>query len=91
MISDNLPALEAKIRNELSRRPECFITHPSELAILQQMTRDEIDAFAHSNGWSTVCRLGGRQYQFYNDAFERLRNENVSLAADQPGTTTAAP
>jgi hypothetical protein len=76
MISDNLPALETKIRNELSRRPESFITHPSELTILQTMTRGEIEDFAHRNGWRMVCRLGGRQYQFYNDAFERILNEN---------------
>ncbi|MFN2507566.1 MAG: hypothetical protein ABR589_02200 [Chthoniobacterales bacterium] len=75
MISDDLPAVEAKIRRELSRRPECFITHPSELSILQKMTRGEIDEFAHRNGWRVIRRLGGRQFQFYNDTFERLRNE----------------
>ena len=80
MISDNLPALEAKVRRELSRRPECFIIHPSELSVLQQMTRAEIEDFAHRNGWSMVERLGGRQYQFYNDAFERLRNEEMAAA-----------
>jgi hypothetical protein len=76
MISDELSAVRAKIQRELSRRPECFISHLSELAVLQKMTREEIENFAHENGWRMVCRLGGRQYQFYNDTWERLRNEH---------------
>jgi hypothetical protein len=75
MISEELSAVRAKIAGELARQPECFVTHPSELAILQTMTRAEIKAFAHENGWRMVSRLGGRQYQFYNDTFERLKNE----------------
>ncbi len=74
MISENISAVRAKISGELSRRPECFITHPSELSVLQKMTRAEMDGFAHENGWRMVSRLGGRQYQFYIDSFERLRN-----------------
>ena len=74
MISDEVSAVRAKIAGVLARRPECFITHPSELGILQRMTRTEIDDLAYRNGWSLVCRLGGRQYQFYNDAFERALN-----------------
>ena len=79
MISDDLSALRAKIDRVLAQRPECFITHPSELVVLQKMTRAEIERFAHENGWRMVCRLGGRQYQFYNDTFERLLNEDVDF------------
>lgn len=79
MISDEISAVRTKIQGELSRRPECFITHPSELHVLQKMTREEIERFAHENGWRMVCRLGGRQYQFYNDTFERLLNEDVDF------------
>ena len=58
MISEELSAVRTKIAGELGRRPECFVTHPSELAILQKMTREELDQFAHENGWRTVyCHL----------------------------------
>ena len=79
MISDELPAVRGKIQRTLQQKPECFITHPSELAVLQKMTREELERFAHENGWRLVCRLGGRQYQFYNDTFERLLNEDVDF------------
>ena len=75
MISDDLSAMEAKIAGELSRRPECFITHPSEVRVLQQLEEAELQDFAHRHGWSVVRRLGGRQLQFYNDTNERLVNE----------------
>ena len=75
MISDDLPALERKIADDLSRRPECFITHPSEVRILQHMDVSELREFANRNGWRVVRRLGGRQFQFYNDTNERMLNE----------------
>ena len=72
--SENLPALTAKIFSALATRPEVFITHPVELRILNQMTREELDEFAVENGWRTVWRVGGRQIEFYNDAMARERN-----------------
>lgn len=75
MISDQLPAMEAKISAELSRRPECFITHPTEVGILRTLSAAELEEFAHTHGWRVVRRLGGRQIQFYNDTNERLINE----------------
>ena len=80
MISEDLSAVRAKIQGELLKRPECFITHPSELAVLQKMTREELERFAHENGWRMICRLGGRQYQFYHDAFERMLNEDLDFS-----------
>ena len=80
MISDDLSALRAKVDRVLKQRPECFITHPSELLVLQKMTRDQIERFAHENGWRMVCRLGGRQYQFYNDTFERMLNQDLDFS-----------
>jgi hypothetical protein len=75
MTSDDLPALERKIADDLSRRPECFITHPSEVRLLQHMEVGELRQFANRNGWRVVRRLGGRQFQFYNDTNERMLNE----------------
>ena len=75
MTSDDLSAMETKIAGELSRRPECFIAHPSEVRILQLMDIGELKQFANRNGWRVVRRLGGRQYQFYNDTNERMLNE----------------
>ncbi len=80
MISDELSAVRSKIQRELLRRPECFITHPSELGVLQKMTREEIEKFAHENGWRMVRRLGGRQFQFYNDTFERMLNQDLDFS-----------
>ena len=75
MTSDDVSALERKIASELSRRPECFITHLAEVRILQQLDADELKDLANRNGWRVVRRLGGRQLQFYNDTNERLLNE----------------
>ena len=75
MSSDDLGALERKIAGDLSRRPECFITHPSEVRLLQKMDAGELTRLANRNGWRVVRRLGGRQFQFYNDTNERMLNE----------------
>ena len=75
-MSPNLIAVENKIAHVLSTKPECFITHPTELAALKAMSHDEIEEFAIDHGWRAVSRLGGRQIQFYNDAGARAVNEN---------------
>jgi hypothetical protein len=74
-MNPNLIAVENKIARVLSTRPECFITHPTELAALKSMSLDELEGFALDNGWRIVSRLGGRQVEFYNDAGARLANE----------------
>ena len=75
MTSDDLGALERKIAGDLSRRPECFIVHPSEVRLLQHLDMGELTQLANRNGWRVVRRLGGRQFQFYNDTNERMLNE----------------
>ena len=65
--SENLPAVTAKISAALATRAEVFVTHPVELRILNQMTKQELAAYAAENGWRTVRRVGGRQIEFYND------------------------
>ncbi|MEY2492920.1 MAG: hypothetical protein QOH24_1871 [Verrucomicrobiota bacterium] len=72
---DNLPAVERKISTVLAIRPECFITHSAELAVLRGMTPDQLENFAIDHGWRVVSRLGGRQIEFYNDAAARLARE----------------
>ena len=71
----NLSALEKKITAVLANRPECFITHPAELAVLKSMSPAELEKFAIDHGWRVVSRIGGRQIQFYNDAAARLARE----------------
>lgn len=71
MTSDDLPALETKISAELARRPECFITQPRELRIVQRMSASELRKFALDHGWRVIRRVGGRQFQFYNDTYAR--------------------
>jgi len=71
----NLPALENKITAVLATRPECFITHPAELAILKSLSPAELEKFALDHGWRVVSRIGGRQIEFYNDAAARLARD----------------
>lgn len=74
MISDLLPALQAKISGELSRRPEYFVTHPAELRVIQELTAAELDDFTREHGWRVIRRVGGRQFQFYNDTYARAQS-----------------
>lgn len=74
-INDNLPALAAKISAGLAVKPEVFITHPVELKILNVMTKSELQEFTAEHGWRVVCRIGGRQIEFYNDAGARERDQ----------------
>jgi hypothetical protein len=72
----NITALEKKIAAVLRLRPECFVTHPTELGVLKQMSAVELERFALERGWRVVSRLGGRQIEFYSDAGARLPNES---------------
>ncbi|MDQ6625485.1 MAG: hypothetical protein M3Y69_04995 [Verrucomicrobiota bacterium] len=71
MISDDLTAMQVKISSELGRRPECFVTHPAEMKAFRGMSAGDLADFAHRNGWRVVRKVGGRQLQFYHDAFEQ--------------------
>ena len=75
MTSDELSAIETRIDTELQKRPECFIVHPTETRLLGKLSVDELMSFAQERGWRVVRRLGGRQFQFYNDASQRLMRE----------------
>jgi hypothetical protein len=66
-----LSALRAKIATVLATKPQCFITHPSELHVLRSLRADELRDFAEKNGWRQVCRVGGHQIEFYNHASVR--------------------
>lgn len=70
---DDLPALAAKIGERLSNSSEYVITQPAELRILREMSENEVREFAKSHGWRVICRLGGRQIEFYNDASLRAQ------------------
>lgn len=74
-MNQNLIAVENKITRVLSTKPECFITHPTELAALHSLSPVEMEQFALARGWRTVSRLGGRQIEFYNDAAARIAND----------------
>jgi hypothetical protein len=72
MNSPELLAVEKKIAAVLSTRPECFVTHPSELSVLKKLSGSELEKFALDRGWRAVSRIGGRQIEFYNDAGARI-------------------
>jgi hypothetical protein len=68
---NDLPALVAKIGARLLISSEYVVTQPAELRVLREMSEDELREFAKSHGWRVICRLGGRQIEFYNDASVR--------------------
>jgi hypothetical protein len=63
-----LPAVIAKIERMLAVKPEYFVTHPSELAVVRALSSGELHDMAREHGWRVVRRVGGRQIEFYNDA-----------------------
>ena len=67
----DLPALDAKISERLSRSSEYVVTQAAELRVLRQMSEVDLRDFAGNRGWRVIRRLGGRQIEFYNDASER--------------------
>ena len=68
MIHDQLPAVITKITRMLAVKPEYFVTHPSELRIVQALSDSELRNLAVEHGWRFVRRVGGRRVEFYNDA-----------------------
>ena len=65
---EQLPAVVAKIARMLAVKPEYFVTHPSELKIVQALSDSEMRDLTREHGWRFVRRVGGRQVEFYNDA-----------------------
>ena len=63
-----LPAVITKIERMLAVKPEYFVTHPSELAVVRALSSEELRDMARQHGWRVVRRVGGRQIEFYNDA-----------------------
>ena len=63
-----LPAVVEKISRMLAVKPEYFVSHPSELRVVQALPLAELRELARQHGWRVVRRLGGRQIEFYNDA-----------------------
>lgn len=70
---EQLPAVIAKIERMLAVKPEYFVTHRSELAVVQALSHDELQDVARRQGWRVVRRVGGRQIEFYNDATVSFR------------------
>ena len=65
---EQLPAVITKISRMLAVKPEYFVSHPSELKVVQALSDSELRDLAHEHGWRFVRRVGGRQIEFYNDA-----------------------
>lgn len=74
-MSPELLALQRKIARVLALKPECFITHPAELAALKKLSAAELEDFATARGWRVISRLGGRQIEFYNDVSALISND----------------
>lgn len=72
-MADQLPAVIAKIERVLALKPECFITHPTELRILHALSDEQLRDMTREHGWRVVRRVGGRQIEFYNDATVSFR------------------
>ena len=63
---DRLESMARVIAERLAKKPEHFITHPSELKLFQTLPEKELREFARRHGWRVVRRVGGRQIEFYN-------------------------
>ena len=72
-MTDQLPAVIAKIVRVLAVKPECFVTHPSELRVIAALSDEELRDITRQHGWRVVRRVGGRQIEFYNDATVTFR------------------
>jgi len=70
-MTEKLDALAVKIAQELSIKPEYFVTHPAEMKVFQCLSHQQLRDFAREHGWLLVSRLGGRRIEFYNDASAR--------------------
>lgn len=68
---ERLEPMARVIAEQLARKPEHFITHPSEMKLFQSFADDELHEFAHRHGWCIVRRVGGRRIEFYNAADAR--------------------
>ncbi|HEX3818413.1 MAG TPA: hypothetical protein VHW03_09000 [Chthoniobacterales bacterium] len=70
-LTQRLAPMARVIAQQLTRKPEHFITHPSEMKFFHALRDDDLREFAHRHGWRVVRRVGGRRIEFYNDAHER--------------------
>ncbi len=77
---ERLEPIARVIAQELARKPEHFITHPSEKRLFQALSDEDLRGFAHEHGWRVVRRLGGRRIEFYNDAHERMERARTGNA-----------
>lgn len=84
-LAEHLKPMARIIGQQLARKPEHFITHPSEKRLFQSLADDDLREFAHAHGWRVVRRLGGRRIEFYNDAHERQERARTgnSLPEDE--------
>lgn len=77
-MTNQINAMLAKVESVLAQKPECFITHPTELNILQAISEADLRQLARDRGWRVVSRVGRRVIEFYNDVtvqpFESGRN-----------------
>lgn len=72
-MSAQLAAVIAKVARMLAIKPEYFVTHPSELAVVRALSEEDLREVAREHGWRVVRRVGGRRIEFYNDATVNFR------------------
>jgi hypothetical protein len=72
-MSAQLAAVIAKVARMLAIKPEYFVTHPSELAVVRALSEEDLRDVAREHGWRVVRRVGGRRIEFYNDAGVNFR------------------
>ena len=72
MSAEALRPMASVIAQQLAKKPEHFITHPSEMKLFRAVSDEDLREFAHRHGWRVVRRVGGRRIEFYHDAHERL-------------------
>ena len=68
---DQVSGIIATVSDVLAAKPECFISHPAEMKVLQNVPEERLRDLAREHGWRVVRRVGGRQIEFYNDVTVR--------------------
>ncbi len=84
-LTERLEPMARVIAQQLTHKPEHFITHPSEMKLFRALRADDLREFAHRHGWRVVRRVGGRRIEFYHDAHERQERARTGNSLPEDG------
>lgn len=68
--SQRLEELRRRLLSSLAPARTVKISHPAEVRVLRQLSREELEQFARSCHANAVSRSGGEQYDFSYASWE---------------------